>query len=112
MRTESRRILIAWVALMALLALTCGSSWLPMGAWNGVVNLVIGLAKALIVALVFMHLAGSGAIRACVGVALFVLALIFALGGSDYATRDLHPAAWQLPAGGSPGVLHNDEAVK
>jgi len=87
----------AWAALLALLALTCASSWLRIGAWNGVVNVAVAAVKAAIVALVFMRLGASGAIRACVGVALFVLLLIFGLGGSDYATRDLHPAAWQPP---------------
>ena len=112
MRSESRRILFAWIALLLLLALTCGSSWLPLGAWNGAINGAIAVAKAALVALVFMHLAASAAIRACVGVALFVLALIFALGGSDYATRDRQPAEWQLPAGGSPGAGDRDGVVR
>jgi len=46
-----------------------------------------------------MHLGASRAVRAYVGVALFVLLLVFALGGSDYATRDQQPAAWQPTPG-------------
>ena len=106
MRPDTRRILVAWGALIALLALTCASSWWALGAWNGVINLAIALAKAAIVALVFMHLGANGAIRACVGIAVFVLLLVFALGGSDYATRDLHPAPWQPPAGVVPDLAH------
>jgi cytochrome c oxidase subunit 4 len=102
-RHEPRQILLAWSALIALLALTCGSAWWAIGVWNGVINLAIAGAKAAIVALVFMHVGAMGAVRACVGVALFVLLLIFALGSGDYATRDLHPAAWQPP--------HQDETV-
>jgi len=79
--------------------LTCASSWLSIGIWNDVINFSVAAAKVAIVAFVFMHLGKSGAIRASVSVALFVLTLIFALGGSDYATRDLHPAAWQAPVG-------------
>jgi len=94
---DTRRIVLAWSALLLLLAATCASAWLPIGVWNGVVNLGIAALKAAIVAAVFMHLGASSAARACVGVALFVLLLIFALAGSDYATRDLHPAAWQPP---------------
>jgi cytochrome c oxidase subunit 4 len=110
-RREVRHILLAWSALIVLLALTCASSWWAIGAWNSVINLGIAGAKAAIVAFVFMHVGASGAVRACVGVALFVLLLIFALGGSDYATRDLHPAAWQPPPGVTPGSDHQDGTV-
>jgi cytochrome c oxidase subunit 4 len=39
-----------------------------------------------------------GVIRICIGVALLTLALLFAVSGSDYATREMHPAPWQPPA--------------
>lgn len=112
MQRDVRRIMWAWGALIALLALTCASAWWAIGAWNGVINLAIAAAKAAVVALVFMHFGASGVVRACVGVALFVLLLIFALGGSDYATRDLHPAAWQAPAGVSPDADRHDGTAR
>ena len=103
MRRDTCRIIWAWIALLALLALTCASSWWALGAWNGVVNLGIAALKAAVVALVFMHLRKNAVAPACVGVALFVLLLIFALGGSDYATRDLRPASWEAtPAPSTP----------
>lgn len=97
MRADNRRIVWSWLALLALLALTCASSWWPMGAWNGVVNLGVAAAKAAVVAFVFMHLGMGGAVRACVSVSVFVLLLMFALAASDFMTRDPRPAAWQPP---------------
>ena len=40
---------LTWLALMAFLALTLASSYLPMGAWNSVANLAISCAKALLI---------------------------------------------------------------
>ena len=38
-----------WIALLVLLALTCGSSFIAMGGWNLAVNLAVAVAKALLV---------------------------------------------------------------
>jgi len=37
---------LTWLGLMALLALTFGSAYLPMGAWNSAANMAISCAKA------------------------------------------------------------------
>lgn len=96
MKREIARCICTWIALMVLLALTAGSAYLHMGIWNTVTNLGIAIAKALLVGMVFMHLKTSrGAIRAAVAVALFTLALLFVISGSDYATREFYPAPWQ-----------------
>jgi cytochrome c oxidase subunit 4 len=98
MRNEIRRFMRVWLALMVLLTLTLSSAYLHWGVWNGVVNLVIAAAKAALVVLFFMHLEQERAvIRLCAAIALFTLALLFAIGGSDYATRVIHRAPWQLP---------------
>ncbi|HJU71467.1 MAG TPA: cytochrome C oxidase subunit IV family protein [Paucimonas sp.] len=98
MRAEYKRCLLVWLGLMALLALTFGSAWLPLGIWNGIINLGIAALKAGLVAAFFMHLnTGSGLIRIVAAAALFTLALLFALSGGDYATRGVHPAPWQKP---------------
>lgn len=87
-----------WVALLLLLAITAGSAWIHMGAWNSIVNLAVATAKALLVAIFFMHLrhAGSG-VRLAAGIGLFVLFLLFTLSSADYQTRRMLHAPWQVP---------------
>ena len=93
-----RRLLGVWVALILLLLATWGSSYEPLGVWNGIVNIAIAAIKALLVALFFMHLKGSTAlIRLFAVTALFALTLLFTLSGSDYMTRTIYRAPWQVP---------------
>jgi cytochrome c oxidase subunit 4 len=90
---------LVWLALMALLTLTCASAYIRMGTWNGIINLAIAAAKAALVGIFFMHLGKAhGHIRLCVAVALFMLALLFGIGSTDYATRMIYQAPWQQPA--------------
>lgn len=87
-----------WAALMVLLALTTASAFVPLGAWNAIINFVIAAMKALLVAVFFMHLNRMSAfVRVVAATAIFMLALLFALSGSDYATRNVAPAAWSAP---------------
>lgn len=98
MQQEFRHLSLVWLGLLALLALTAGSAYLRLGMWNSIINLGIALAKAVLVGVFFMHArTARSAIRACIGVALFTLALLFAVSASDYATRAMHPAQWQVP---------------
>ena len=86
---------LTWLALMILLALTLGSSYVPMGPWNTAANMGISGAKALLIALFFMHLRHAGALlRIAALTGLLWLALLFGLSWSDYATRDVSPAPW------------------
>lgn len=95
-----KRAGLVWVALIALLLATFGSAYIPMGPWNGVLNLVIAAAKALLVALVFMQLsADRPALRIVVVAALFTLGLLFGLSQTDYSTRARYVAPWQVPQG-------------
>ncbi len=97
-RRPYRRTLRVWLGLMLLLAATTGSAWLPLGAWNSVVNLAIAAAKVLLVAVFFMHLRDAGGlVRLVACVALFMLVLLFSLGASDYMNRHTDPAPWQPP---------------
>jgi cytochrome c oxidase subunit 4 len=89
---------LTWIALMILLALTCASSYLPMGDWNTVANTVISCAKALLIALFFMHLRQASALlRIAAVVGLLWLALLFGISWTDFATRDISPAPWSAP---------------
>ncbi len=88
---------LVWLALLALLAATAASSFVPLGGWNSALNLAIAAVKALLVALFFMHLSSAGALlRLAAVAALLWLALLFGLSWTDYGTRGTSPAPWAL----------------
>lgn len=88
---------LTWIALMFLLALTCASSYFPMGNWNSVANLGISCAKALLIAMFFMHLRHAGALlRIAALTGLVWLAILFGLSGTDFGTRTISPAPWAV----------------
>jgi cytochrome c oxidase subunit IV len=75
-------------ALLILTATTCGVSFIDMGKMNAVVAVAIAVAKASLVALVFMHLRYSRRLMWVVAVAgLFWLGILIALTMGDYLTR-------------------------
>jgi len=89
---------LTWIALLVLLALTLGSAFIPLGPWNGVVNLAIAAAKALLIAVMFMHLRRSSALlRLAPLIALYTLALLVGLSTTDYAVRHVFAAPWSSP---------------
>ena len=95
-----RQYVGVWLALMALLALTCGSAFIHLGAWNTVANFAIAALKAVLVGVFFMHLgSGKPVYRVVVLGAVFVLSLVLGLSLLDYSTRSLKPSAWQVPTG-------------
>jgi len=88
------RYVVILVALLLLTGLTVGISFVGLeGKWHIALGLSIGLCKAILVALFFMHLLHSPtAVRAVVLVSVFwLLGVLFVLTFSDYATRDLPP---------------------
>ncbi len=75
-------------ALLALLALTWGVAYVDLGSFNLIVALSIAIAKAIVIALFFMHIKGSDRLLHLVAVAgLMWLAILIALTLSDYFTR-------------------------
>jgi cytochrome c oxidase subunit IV len=75
-------------ALLILTATTCGVSFIDMGKMNAVVAVAIAVAKASLVALVFMHLRYSRRLMWVVAAAgLFWLGILIALTMGDYLTR-------------------------
>jgi cytochrome c oxidase subunit 4 len=98
-----RPLVLTWLALMALLAATAAIAWLPLGWINTAISLGIALAKALLVALVFMRLRRAhGLLRLTALAGIVTLFLLFGLAGTDYATRMAAPAPWQQPATVAP----------
>ena len=104
MNSRYRPLIGVWIALILLLLASWGSAYLDLGVWNGAVNLTIAAIKVLLIAVFFMHLkAATGLIRLFAVTAFFALTLLFTLSGSDYATRTIYPAPWQIPQQ-SPGA--------
>ncbi len=93
-----RRNLGIGVLLMLLLAATTASAYVPMGAWNTVVNFAIAAMKIGLVAAFFMHLVEADALlRIAAGVALLMLSIFLTLASTDYLSRQVSAAPWQGP---------------
>jgi cytochrome c oxidase subunit 4 len=79
-------------ALMLLLALTWGVGYIDLGLFNLIIAMTISIAKALIVAMFFMHIKGSSRLlhlTATVGVIWLLIMLGLTL--TDYFTRGWVP---------------------
>ena len=83
-----RAYVVTAVALLALTGLTIGLAFLPLGPWQMVVALGIAATKALLIALVFMHLrSGTATTRLTALAGLFWLAILLAGTLDDVVTR-------------------------
>lgn len=90
--TTTRTIVIVYVLLMGLLAVTIGATYLPLGPLKPVVNLGIAVIKTGLIVWVFMHLREvTPMVRLFAAAALFWLALLLGLGLSDWLTRETLP---------------------
>ena len=88
MKPERRANVLTWIALLVLLAITCGTSFIPMGRLNLVINLGVAVLKALLVVIVFMHLRKEHAvIRLVALVGIVWLALLAGLSATDFGAR-------------------------
>ena len=77
-----------FAALLLLLALTVGVSYVDLGVFNEVIALAIAAAKALLVLLFFMHVRSSSRVTWLFAAAGFVwLGILIALAMSDYVSR-------------------------
>jgi cytochrome c oxidase subunit 4 len=84
----ARTYVLVWLGLITLLLLTLGSAYLPLGWLNGVVNLAIAVAKALLVMIFFMHLRSSHyVLRIAAAAGFFWLALLIGLSLADFLAR-------------------------
>jgi cytochrome c oxidase subunit 4 len=77
-----------YAALLALLALTVGAAYIDLGRFNFFISLAIAVAKALLIALIFMHVRYSEKLVWVFAAAgFFWLAILIALSLNDYFTR-------------------------
>lgn len=98
MDKEQRSLVLTWLALMALLALTAGAAFLKLGWINTAIGLAIALVKAVLVASIFMRLRQAPALlRIAAVVGAVTMLLLFGLPATDYATRKELPAQWEQP---------------
>ena len=83
-----RAELLVWHALIALLALTLGSAYVPMGTGNILMNMTISVVKTLLVAIFFMNLrTADPTTRLVAGVGALWLGFLFVLTFADILTR-------------------------
>lgn len=83
-----RTPLIVWTVLLLLLAATVGSAFVPLGAFNGIINIGIAAAKTGLILLFFMKLGSSSALLRLAALAgVFWLTFMFLLTAGDYLTR-------------------------
>ncbi len=77
-----------FATLMVLTALTVWAAFQHLGIWNTPLALSIAVTKALLVALIFMHLRYSPRLTAiAVAAAVAWLAILILITVSDYLTR-------------------------
>lgn len=80
--------MLAWLALAALLAMTVGLAYLPMGPGNIAVAMTIALAKSALIMLVYMKLWHGRALnQLAAGTLVLWLAILVGLTFTDYLTR-------------------------
>jgi cytochrome c oxidase subunit IV len=83
-----RTYFLVFAALIALTVLTIGLSFVELGPWHLAVGIAIGIAKALLVVLFFMHVLYSSRLTWIVIIAgLFWTAILIGGVVSDYLTR-------------------------
>jgi cytochrome c oxidase subunit 4 len=97
-RSVATRLVMAWLALLALMTTSLASAYVALGVGNLLAGLAIAAIKTSIVVWLFMELRiASGVVRAVAAVAAVMLAVLFTLSGVDYRTRLHEPAALQPP---------------
>jgi cytochrome c oxidase subunit 4 len=87
-----RRLVFAWIALLALAGLSFAASFVHLGRLGLPAAIAIALVKALVVIAVFMELANErGSVRLTVAAAIALLVVFVSLASIDPATRDAPP---------------------
>jgi cytochrome c oxidase subunit 4 len=82
------RLVLVWVGLMILLALTVTATFLPIGEVRTAISYAIAAAKTALVLWFFMELRRDAGLTRLAGLAAFAwVAILFLLVGADYLTR-------------------------
>jgi cytochrome c oxidase subunit 4 len=84
-----RTYLIVYIALLLLLIATVGAAFINVEPFNFALTMIIAVAKAAMILLVFMHVRYSERLVWVFSTAAFLwLAILIALSLNDYFTRD------------------------
>lgn len=87
-----RRLLLTWVALLILLAMTIAASFLPIGNWRQLANMAIAMAKAGLILWIFMKMREETALAQLAGaIAAILLLVLGSLLASDYVFGSTRP---------------------
>lgn len=87
-----RVLFLSWLTLLGLLGLTVFAAYQPLGSFNTGIALTIALAKALLIAVLFMELRRATGLVVAFGCAgFFWLAIMLWLTLADYTTRSNLP---------------------
>ena len=79
---------MAWIALIALAAISLGSAYLPIGTANVAINLLIASVMAVVLAIFLMDLQNAKILIRVVAVTgVFWMIFMFVLTFSDYLSR-------------------------
>jgi cytochrome c oxidase subunit IV len=104
-KRHGRHLFIAWVALILLMLSSLASSYLSLGAWNGIIGLVIAIIKSAIVVGLFMGIARAGAaLRIVAAAALGTWLVMLGLVGLDETHRPVATSTVQPPQQQFPGA--------
>lgn len=86
--TGPKVYVLVWLVLLALLALTIGSAFLPLGRANTPLNLAISVTQAALVMLFSMHLRSAHPLLRIIAViGFFGIAILITLSLSDVLSR-------------------------
>jgi cytochrome c oxidase subunit 4 len=79
---------LIWLALLALLGVTVGAAFVPLGVGNGLISSSVAAIKVALIMVFFMKLKSSSPLLRLASLAgLFWLMFLFSLTASDYLTR-------------------------
>jgi cytochrome c oxidase subunit 4 len=97
-----RKLLLTWLALLALLALEIGASLLPLQRSDRPLILIPALAMVGVVAMIFMQVGrGPIIVRLFAATGVLWLVILLALGSLDPLTRTDYPVAAPTQAAAS-----------
>ena len=79
---------LVWLALLVLLAVNIGLTFLPLGRAKTAVNLAVAVVQASLMFAVFMRLnRASALVRLAAAAGLVWLSFLFLIGSADFLTR-------------------------
>jgi cytochrome c oxidase subunit IV len=85
-----RNYIAVYIALLVLLAATVGAAYIDLGRFNFTLTMIIAVAKAAMILMIFMHVRYSDRLTWVFSTAAFLwLGILIAMTLNDYFTRGL-----------------------